>query len=101
MSESRYQAHLFVCTNRRSNGKDCFSKGGESLRTKLKGWCRAQGLQSEVRVNSSGCLDACERGIVAVNYPSGEWLEALTDTPEGEERLRQSIRNALTKDPSA
>ena len=31
------------------------------------------GLKSEVRANSSGCLDACEFGITLVVYPEQIW----------------------------
>jgi (2Fe-2S) ferredoxin len=34
----------------------------------------------EVRVNASGCLGHCERGISAVLYPQGEWFFDLTDS---------------------
>ncbi len=33
---------------------------------------------SGVRVNASGCLDACERGVAAVVYPEGTWYGGVT-----------------------
>ncbi len=34
-------------------------------------------MKSTVRINASGCLDACEFGPVAVVYPEGEWYGHL------------------------
>jgi (2Fe-2S) ferredoxin len=43
------------------------------------------GLKSVVRINASGCLDACEFGPVAVSYPDGRWYGGLG--PEDCERF--------------
>jgi len=39
----------------------------------LKSALRARGLNTEVRANKSGCLDACEFGPTLVVYPEGVW----------------------------
>ena len=40
------------------------------------------------RVNSAGCLDACDRGVAVVVYPEGVWYGGVTvaDVPEIVER---------------
>lgn len=75
--EPEFKAHLFVCTNDRGEGgtrPSCAHKGSLELRDKVKKLCKEKGLPGEhVRVNASGCLDQCERGIAAVIYPQAEW----------------------------
>ena len=71
-----YEHHLFVCTNRRPDGNPkgcCASKGSEALHARLKAAVAQRGLRGTVRVNTSGCLDACEQGPSVVVYPEGVW----------------------------
>ena len=80
MSEDtpEYKVHLFVCTNDRGpDGQrpSCAHKGSAGLRDEVKKLCKARGLSKDsVRVNASGCLDQCERGIAAVAYPAQKWF---------------------------
>jgi (2Fe-2S) ferredoxin len=50
----------------------------------LKAALKARGLQSRIRANSAGCLDACEHGVAVVVYPEGVWYGGVTpaDVPE-------------------
>lgn len=73
MSEPNYKAHLFVCTNRRDNGRCCASKGSQELRDRVKKAAKERWGKT-VRVNSAGCLGQCDEGIAAVVYPQGKWL---------------------------
>lgn len=75
-----FQAHLFVCTNRRPDGHrrgSCAARGGEPLRDYMKARAKEMGLKG-IRVNSAGCLDRCEFGPVIVIYPEGVWYRAET-----------------------
>lgn len=75
-----YVRHVFVCTNRRPDGSPrgcCASKGSEDLRLALKKELDAQGLKG-VRINTAGCLDACERGMAMVVYPEQTWYGPVT-----------------------
>lgn len=70
-----YRHHVFVCTNRRPEGSPkgcCQSRGAEALREALKRELAERGVR-DVRVNTAGCLDACELGPVVVVYPEGVW----------------------------
>jgi (2Fe-2S) ferredoxin len=72
----RFEKHIFICENRRppENPKGCcFDKGGSKIREVFKKRLAELGLKSEVRVNSSGCLDACEFGVSVVVYPEQIW----------------------------
>jgi (2Fe-2S) ferredoxin len=72
----KFQRHLFVCTNRREPGHPkgcCAEKGSETIREMLKDEIKRLRLQSTVRANIAGCLDACECGPTIVVYPEGVW----------------------------
>lgn len=76
----RYERHIFVCTNSRDPEAPrgcCAAKDSEEIRIRLKQLVKDGGLKSVVRINSSGCLDACEFGPIAVVYPEGQWYGEL------------------------
>jgi len=70
-----FEAHLFVCCNRRPDGHkrgSCAASGSEMLRDYMKVRAKELGIGG-VRVNSAGCLDRCELGPCLVIYPEGVW----------------------------
>ncbi len=84
---SRFQRHIFVCTNRRPEGHPkgcCAEKGSEQVHAILKAELKKRGVKALVRANTSGCLDACEFGVSVVVYPEGIWYGGVTvaDVPE-------------------
>lgn len=92
-----FKAHLFICTNDRGpNAKreSCAHKGSNELRDAVKLACKNRGLQG-VRINSSGCLDQCEKGIAAVVYPKTEWMFDLKK--DEVEKLVSAVEKALEK----
>ncbi|AWK86050.1 (2Fe-2S) ferredoxin domain-containing protein [Azospirillum thermophilum] len=71
-----FEAHVFVCTNRRPDGNrrgSCAAKGSEKLRDYMKARARELGFDGRIRINSAGCLDRCELGPTMVIYPEGIW----------------------------
>ena len=92
-----FQAHVFVCCNRRPEGHkrgSCAARGSEALRDYMKARGKELGLAG-VRVNMSGCLDRCEFGPAMVIYPEGIWykIETNADIDEVlETHLRQKGR---------
>jgi len=75
-----FQAHIFVCCNRRPDGHrrgSCAERGSEALRDYMKVRVKELGLPA-MRVNLAGCLDQCELGPVLVVYPEGVWYRATT-----------------------
>lgn len=77
----RFAKHLFVCTNERPDDDErgcCQSKGGAAIAKAIKIAAYNRGLKGKVRVNKSGCLDACADGVSAVVYPDGVWYAAIT-----------------------
>lgn len=76
--KSLYKCHVFICTNKREDGRECCSdKGSVELRNQLKAWAKEK-YGRNVRINTAGCFDFCEKGIVSVIYPEGEWFLNLT-----------------------
>ena len=72
-----FEAHLFVCCNRRADGHprgSCAASGSEALRDYMKKRVKALNLPN-VRVNMAGCLDRCELGPCMVIYPDGVWYK--------------------------
>lgn len=78
---SRYRAHLFFCTHRRDDDDPrgcCGAKGAAALVDFAKEDVARRGLKREVRVNATGCLNACALGPSVVVYPEGVWYRLQT-----------------------
>ncbi len=75
-----YEAHLFVCCNRRPDGHprgSCAAKGSEKLRDYMKARAKEMRIPN-IRVNTAGCLERCEDGPCLVIYPEGVWYKIET-----------------------
>ncbi len=72
----RYEKHIFICENKR-DAKDprgcCADKNSEAIRDHFKKRIKELGLNKKVRVNGTGCLDACVIGPSIVVYPEQIW----------------------------
>jgi (2Fe-2S) ferredoxin len=93
----RFEKHIFVCENKRPDGHPrgcCAEKGSAEIRELLKSRLKELGLNSEIRANGSGCLDACEFGTSMVIYPEQVWYGGVKK--EDVEEIIQShiINNA-------
>ncbi len=92
----RFEKHIFVCENKRPADHPrgcCADKGSPELRQKLKKRFKELGLNSKVRANASGCLDACEFGPSIVVYPEQIWYGGVT-----EDDLEEIIQSHITDD---
>lgn len=77
----RFEKHIFVCENKRPDGHPrgcCLDKGSSEIRTQFKKRLKELGLNSDVRVNSAGCLDSCEFGPTVVVYPEQVWYGGVS-----------------------
>ena len=77
----RFEKHIFVCENKRQEGHPrgcCAEKGSLEVRALFKKKLKELGINSEVRANASGCLDACEFGITVLIYPEQTWYGGVT-----------------------
>ena len=92
------QKHIFVCINDRSDKsmKSCGQNGLE-IRNQLVKKVHENDLGEKVRVNKSGCLNACELGPVLVVYPSGIWYKNV-GLKHTEEIIEKSIKNDVPVD---
>jgi (2Fe-2S) ferredoxin len=76
----RYKKHIFVCENKRPEGHPrgcCAEKGSVEIRELFKKRLKELGLNSEIRANAAGCLDACEFGVSVVVYPEQIWYGSV------------------------
>ena len=82
----RFEKHVFICTNQRPSGekKSCGEACGLELLKEFKKVMKDRGLNSRMRAQRTGCLDACEQGPALVIYPEGVFYGAvsLADIPE-------------------
>ncbi|GIK21271.1 MAG: ferredoxin [Ignavibacteriota bacterium] len=96
----RFEKHIFVCENSRPAGHPrgcCAQKGSLEIRELFKSRLKELGLNSTVRANSCGCLDACEFGPSIVVYPEQIWYGGVKK--EDVEEIIQShiIKNTPVK----
>jgi (2Fe-2S) ferredoxin len=78
---SRFDKHIFICENKREQGHPrgcCSEKGSSEIKDLLKKRLKELGLNSKIRANTSGCLDACEHGPTIVVYPEQIWYGGVT-----------------------
>lgn len=78
--KGRFQCHVFICTNERSDGECCAARGAFELLRCMKQRARALGVDTEggLMINKSGCFGLCQSGPNVVVYPSGDWLTVST-----------------------
>lgn len=73
---TRFDRHIFVCTNRRPAGgrPACGPRGGEALRLALERAIAGNPeLSGRVAVTACACLGPCFDGPNLVVYPEGVW----------------------------
>ena len=79
--DAKYKKHIFICVNERPENSpkgSCAQCGGSDIRMRFVELINHHGLKGIVRANKSGCLDACEFGVVVVVYPSEIWYTNVT-----------------------
>ena len=70
----KYDKHIFICANQKAEGKKCCGEAkGTELVEKFREVLKAKGLQTSVRAQRAGCLDACSFGPSMVIYPDGTY----------------------------
>lgn len=81
-----YTKHVFICTNQRPAGSriSCGESHGMELVAAFKKSIKDKGLNTEIRAQKTGCLEACEAGPSVVVYPEGVFYSRvqLSDVEE-------------------
>ena len=91
----RFEKHIFICENQREKGDSkgsCANKGSKETIALFKKRLKELGLNQKVRVNRSGCLDACEFGPSIVIYPEQIWYGRVEES-DVEEIIQSHIIN--------
>lgn len=95
MTYPSYNFHVFICQNQRPEGHIrgcCFSKESEKLLNYTKARVKELGI-TNIRINKSGCLDQCERGVAVVIYPEGTW-HSIQTIDDAEKIIQNHLQNA-------
>jgi len=78
---SRFEKHLFICTNERPPDIPkgcCAARDSREIAACFKDELHRRGLHKKIRANKAGCLDLCEFGPALVVYPEGVWYRQVT-----------------------
>ena len=106
-----YDLHVFVCTNQKPEGKQsCQPKGAEEVLRQLKEWEKAYKERAQsgsstgdpspknlprIRVNKSGCLNFCSRGVAVAVYPKGDFCLQIEATETSVQKVVQRLEEHL------
>ena len=85
--------HIFVCVNQRDSNNlkgCCSSKNSLEIMTKLQRMTKMSG-RKDIRVNKSGCLGNCEKGVSCVIYPEGIWYTIPNNDEEAIIKISKHI----------
>jgi predicted metal-binding protein len=99
MTNPNYKCHLFICTNTKEKGSSCGPKSSVQLRLDLKKRMEEKYPDKKhlFRINASGCLSLCEKGINCVSYPSGKWLNGLSYSESDLDKLEAFVLSEIEK----
>lgn len=79
ISNSRFQKYLLICENERAEGACCAHRNGVKLRETLKEMVKARGLNHQIRVSRTGCLDVCSDGANVLLMPDNIWFKHVDE----------------------
>ncbi len=71
---------VYVCLNEREAGICCAHGGSEGIHARMKAAIKARGLNKQVRVSRSGCMDRCQRGPNILVFPDGVWYSSVSES---------------------
>lgn len=75
----KYEKHLFVCTNQRTEGTrpSCGEQNGLALVAAFKKAIKDKNIDYPIRAQRAGCFDFCEHGPMVVVYPEGVFYKGV------------------------
>lgn len=75
----KFKKHIFICSNDKPAPKKCCSsEKGLELVAAFQNSLKEKGLNTEIRAQKAGCLDACAFGPSIVVYPEGTYYGNVT-----------------------
>jgi len=93
---SFYDKHVFFCTNQREDGSECCNNhGAQKARDYMKNKLKELDIdkhQNNIRINTAGCMNRCDKGPVIVIYPEDTWY-TYTDEHDLDEIIEEHLKN--------
>ena len=74
-----YQKIVFVCLNEREAGVCCAQRSSETIHAQLKAAVKERGLNTQVRISRSGCMNRCGQGPNIMVFPDNIWYSGVTE----------------------
>ncbi len=90
-----FEKHVFVCENKRpdEHTRQCCSRSGQdNIKLLFKKELEKEN-NSNIRINSAGCLDFCEQGPTVVVYPEGVWYSIKNPKKDVSEIVKVHLIN--------
>lgn len=89
-----YTKQVFICTNQRPAGSriSCGESHGMDLVAEFKKLIKDKGLNTEIRAQRTGCMEACEAGPAVVVYPEGVFYNRV-QVSDVEEIVNEHLQN--------
>ncbi len=89
----KFRKHVFICTNQKEAPKKCCGQEhGMALVAAFQQALKQRGLQTEIRAQRAGCVDACAFGPSVVVYPEGTYYGGV-QLDDVEEIVEQHLVN--------
>ena len=93
-----FDKHVFVCENEREENhprKCCSSKTKSNIKILFKNELKKY-KNTNIRINSAGCLDFCEQGPTVVVYPESIWYSIKNPAKDIPEIVHEHLINGKT-----
>ncbi|MFD2162184.1 ferredoxin [Paradesertivirga mongoliensis] len=89
-----YNKHVFICTNERPAGSriSCGESHGLELVAAFKKLIKDRGLNTDIRAQKAGCMEACEAGPSVAIYPEGVFYSRV-QLADVEEIVTEHLQN--------
>ncbi len=76
--QAKYERHIFVCVNERSEGDCCAGRDSEMILNMLRDHVNRNGLFHKYNITKSKCLGHCAYGPTIAVYPDGLIFRRVT-----------------------
>jgi len=91
--------HIFLCASFRAGGEPqgvCHKKGSINLISYLEGELSDRGMAG-VSISMTGCLNACDRGPIMIEYPENNWYCGVDGEGDIDEILDAMENNSIAE----